>query len=138
MGVMIPVSLHVHVENGQKRLLLCNHLDVWLTMLVGQFKLVLLFVLLRPPVLPPRIQSVLTVLMVLMLLVCGPNVPLLLLVELNSHAGPVSKSLQLLQPQIVPVLLVPMVLMLLLMETVANVPLFPVLPLSPVPPMLIV
>jgi len=116
--VMIPVSLHVHVENGQNRGLLGNHLDVRLTVLVGQFKLVVLFVILPPPVLPPRIQSVLTVLLVPLLLICGPNVPLLLLVEINSHAGPVSKSMQLLQLKIVPVLLVPMVLMLLPTETV--------------------
>merc|ERR1712166_1426497 len=91
------------------------------------------------PVLLPLIKSVLTVLLIPMLLVTGPIVPLLLLVELNSHAGPVSKSMQLLQPQIVPVLLVPMVLMLLPTETVANVPLFPVLPLSPVllPPIVV-
>ena len=54
------------------------------------------------------------------------------------HYGLHTDGLNLLQPQIVPVLLVPMVLLLLPTETVANVPLFLVLPLSPVPPVLIV
>merc|ERR1711865_563544 len=139
--VMIPVSLHVHVDNGQKLGLLGNHLDVLMLLpVLVLLMVVLLTVLKQLLLLLPLIVRVLHVQLDSgLLLVIIPIVPLLLLVEINSHAGPVSKSMQLLQPQIVPVLLVPMVLMLLPTETVANVPLFPVLPLSPVllPPIVV-